>query len=261
MVRRSSHGLFTSFLIFAFISAFLFAGEKIGFTQLVRFPLETILIPPRKILYEMKLRFSENIYLLLTPHLQKKIRESEEFKRELDVLRVKIQLLEEENSSLRRQLEAPLPASWDFIPASVLGRGRYLVIDKGRQDKVDEGMIVVFENIVIGQVNLVTPKTAQVMLLSDPDSKIPAKTDKNVKGLLLGSFGSQMILSRVIQREALSPLNFVLTSGEEGKFPPNLLIGKIEKVESKEEEVYKEAKVTPLVDYDKLRQVFIVSKY
>jgi len=49
----------------------------------------------------------------------------------------------------------------------------------------------------------------------------------------------------------------VVTSGEEG-WLGDLVIGQVEEVLPKSAEVYKKAKVTSLVDYQKLRIVFLV---
>ncbi len=261
MVKRTNNRLFTPYLVLILISLFLIAGEKIGISRIFRFPLEVVLVPPQRILSLMKIQFTTNFKLIFTRDLQNKLIQSDDYKMELDVLKSKIQLLEEENNTLRKQLESPLPPQWQFIPAHVLGRERFLLIDKGKRDGVAKDMPVISENILLGKIAYVSEKTSQAMLLWDPDSKIPVTTDKNVKGLLTGVFGNQINLTRILQREKVNVLDTVSTSGEEEGFPAHLLIGKIEEIIVKEENVYKEAKVTPLIDYDKIQNVFIISAY
>lgn len=260
MTRRDPLNIFLPYFILLLISLSLLGLDKIKIISFMRIPLEIIFVTPRKTLYIAKTRFSQNISLLFSKDLYNKVVKSDEYQRELDVLKAKVQLLEEENNSLRKQLEAPLPASWDFIPASVLGRDRYLILDKGSTNGVSNGMVVVLQTQILGKITEVMPRSAKMMFLWDPDSKVPAKTDKNVRGLLVGAFGNQIILSKVLQKEPLNNLDLVLTSGEEG-YPANLIVGKIEKVISRQEDVYKKANVAPLMDYDKLQNVFIVSSY
>lgn len=260
MTRRGSENVFLPYFIFFLVSLLLLGLDKTKLISLVRLPFEVILVTPRKTLYLTKTRLIENWQLFFSKDLRNKVIQSDDYSRELDVLKSRVQFLEEENNSLRKQLEAPLPPSWDFIPAYVLGKDRYLILDKGSMNGVSKDMVVISQTQILGKIAGVTPTTSQMMFLWDPDLKTPAKTNKNVRGLLVGAFGNRIVLSRVLQKEPLNNLDLVLTSGEE-EFPPNLIVGKVEEVIAKAEEVYKEAHVTPLIDYDKLQNVFIVSSY
>lgn len=260
MTRRPSENIFLPYFVFLLVSLLLLGLDKAKLISFLKYPLEIILVTPRKTLFLTKIRLGENWQIFFTKDLRLKVAQSDDYKKELDILKSKIQLLEEENNSLRKQLESPLPASWDFIPAYVLGKDRYLILDKGQNDGVSKNMVVVSETQVIGKINAVSPKTSQMMFLWDPELKTPAKTNKNVRGLLIGAFGNQIILSRVLQKESLNNMDLVLTSGEEN-FPPNLIVGKVEEVTARAEDVYKEARVIPLIDYDKLQNVFIISSY
>lgn len=256
--QSNSFGLY----IISFIVALLLLGlDSLGVLGFVRSGSERFVIPPRRLVYEIKLQTDNNIRILFTPNLETKILESDEDMRALNVLKSKIQLLEEENASLRAQLETPLPPSWDYIPALVLGKDRYLIVDKGEKDKVSTGMIVVYKDVVVGRVKSITPHTSFIELPTDPELKIPAKTNKNVRGLLTGVFGNEILFTRILQKESVNSFDTVLTSGEEGGMPPNLVIGKIKEVVSSDDEVYKEATVEPLLDYDRLTEVFIISSF
>lgn len=263
MTRRDHSHIFLPYFIFLLISVTLLISDKIKLINFIRSPLEIIFVTPRKTLYLVKTRFKENFSLLLVKDMHEKITRSDDYKRELDVLKARVKLLEEENNSLRKQLEAPLPPKWDFIPALVLGKDRYLLLDQGTQKGVVSGMPVIYQNHLIGKIINTTPRTSKMMFLWDPESKIPVKTEKNSRGLLVGAYGSQIIISRVLQKEPLEVTDIVLTSGEE-EYPPNLVVGKVEKVIAKAEDIYdiyKEAIVIPLLDYDNLKNVFILTSY
>lgn len=260
MIKRRSGNIFFPYLIFLCLSLLLVLSERVGL-GFIRYPLEVVFIPPQRILTAMKTQLVVNSKLLISQDIQQKISQGESYQKELDVLKAKVQLLEKENNALKKQLECPLPPQWQFIPAQVLGRERFLLLDKGKRDGVTAGMPVISENILIGKVFSIGEKTAQVMLLWDPEMKITVTTDKGVKGLLIGEFGNQIKLSRVLQKDSLTALDTISTLGEEGVYPPNLLIGKISEVNAKQEDIYKEAKVAPLIDYDKLQNIFIVAKF
>ncbi len=187
-----------------------------------------------------------------------KIAELESELRELSTLKVKDQALEEENKALRRQLEAPLPASMQFLPAKTLGKTRYLTIDKGEDDGVKVGMMVIAENVLVGKIISLTPRTSEVLLPVDPDSKISVKNLKTqTHGLAEGEFGTSILLDKVLQADSLETGDLVATSGEDD-YTRDLLIGKLGKIEKREVEPFQRAEITPLIDYGRLINVFVI---
>ena len=177
----------------------------------------------------------------------------------------------EENEKIKKLLGAPLPPQWKFLEARVMGIAEKMRIDKGQKDGVKEGMMVISENILIGRVIKVNENDSLVQLLTDNDLKMPVLVKKpnadktqavggpQARGLLLGRGGESLILDRVLQSEDIQKGDLVVTSGEEN-WLPDLLIGQIIDVAPKSAEVYQKAKVSPLVDYPKLRIVFIIIK-
>lgn len=177
----------------------------------------------------------------------------------------------EENEKIKKLLGSPLPASWKFMEAKVLGISERMRIDKGEKDGVREGMMVISENILVGKVVVVNENDSLVQLLSEPDLKIPVvvkqpSSDKTktvggvqARGLLSGQGGEKMLLDRVLQSEDIQKGDLVVTIGEEG-WLPDLLIGQIVDVVPKSAEVYQKARVSPLVDISQLRMVFIIIK-
>lgn len=185
----------------------------------------------------------------------------------------------EENEEMRRLLGAPLPPQWKFLPAKVVGISEKMRIDKGKQDGVEEGMMVVSENILVGKVVSVEERSALVQLPTDINSKIPVVVKKTgaagvqARGILLSQSG-KLIVDRILQSEDVRVGDLVMTAGEGPPRPastrgelaegetgwlPDLLIGQIEEVLGREAEIYKKAQVFPLIDYQSLRIVFVVT--
>ncbi len=177
----------------------------------------------------------------------------------------------EENEKLKKLLGLPLPASWKFMEAKVLGISEKMRIDKGQKEGIKEGMMVISENVLVGKVIKVNENDSLVQLLSDSKTKIPvvikkASSDKTkpvggvqARGLLLGQGIEKMLLDRVLQSEDIKKGDLVVTSGEED-WLPDLLIGQIADITPKSAEVYQKARVSPLVNVSELRIVFIVIK-
>ncbi len=172
--------------------------------------------------------------------------------------------LEEENKTLRRQLGAVPSKKQNLIIAKTIGFSplasrRLLLIDKGEIDGVGKGMVVVVKNILIGQVHEVAPRSSSVQLVADPDTKIPAITNKKVRGVVEGQFGAEINLTNVVQGDTLNVGDLVLTTGE-GNFPAALVIGEIKEVKKVEKELFQKAIVSPLLRPEELTTVFVLAE-
>ena len=169
----------------------------------------------------------------------------------------------EENEKMRKLLGTPLPPDWQFKMGRVIGLNEKLKIDLGRKAGVREELMVVSENVYLGRVVSVGEDYSLVQLPTDLNSKIPVVVKKpgatgiQARGLLVGQFGENLLLDRVLQDEDVRQGDLVVTSGEEG-YLPDLVIGQIKEAKKGTAEVYQQAVVTSLIDYSSLRLVFVV---
>ncbi len=247
------------FLFFVLITFLVILTENAGFSRPLRVLTEKMTLPLRGGLFQTWQGGKQNFQALIS--WRTKEQKIIKLEKELEALQnqtLKLGLLEEENKALRKQLEAPLPASSQFLPAKTLGLVRYLIIDKGEEDRVKVGATVLSENILLGKVIAVTPQTSQVLLSVDPDSKIPVRTFKTgARGLVIGEFGTKAVLSKVLQSEILEAGDLVVTTGE-GGYARDLLLGKIGKISKNEVDPFQKAEVESLLDFAKLENVFLL---
>lgn len=202
---------------------------------------------------------------------QEKIFELEGKLRQLAVDQNKLSLCLEENKKIKRLLGASLPINWKFMEARVVGISDKMKIARGKKDGLKKGMIVISENILVGKIVSTEESFSLVQLVSESNSKIPVAVKKpnldgtkttggiQARGLLFGQRGEKLLLDRVLQGEDIQKGDLVVTVGEEG-WLPDLLIGQIVDVAPKSAKIYQKARVKPLVDYQKLRIVFIIVK-
>lgn len=178
-----------------------------------------------------------------------------------------------ENANLRRELaetEAILkqeksisPQTYKTITARPIGKDRYLRIDRGFVDGVKEGQAVIFQDNYIGQIIRVSEKSAHVELATDPDSKISAFSfgkDGKAHGLLLGQFEVDMLLDRILHEEQIAKDDLVYSEGIEGFLPRGVILGKVVEVYSRENELFKQAKVAPIFNIRDLDLVFVITE-
>jgi rod shape-determining protein MreC len=176
-----------------------------------------------------------------------------------------------ENSQLRKKLaetEGQLqqqntlnPREFNLISARPIGVNRYLLIDKGSDEGIAVDQAVLYKDTYLGKIKEVSSKKSKVMLSSDPDSKISsfaANETGKAKGILSGQFGSELVLDKILHQEPIKKDDLVYTEGTEEEIPRGLILGKVEDVVVKDNEVFKQAKVKPVFDISNLDIVFVV---
>lgn len=243
-----------------FIAAiFLVILDYFGMLNGIKKPAELVIMPVQKIIYQTitSAKNIGNIYWQY-PHLFQLTTEVEKQKRINEELMLRVRELTEENSKLRSQLEAPLLSSFKFIPSQVLGISRFMLLSVGESSGVKAGMAVVSDTVFLGKVVKTTSSRSLVMLPNDPEMKISAKTSRGTIGEVVGQFGGSILMTRILQKEPLFLDDQVITAGSDS-LPPNLIIGKISHINSDDTAPYKQAKLTPLLDYQKETTVFIVT--
>ena len=185
---------------------------------------------------------------------------------QLEGIIAQIGALKEENEHMRRLLAAGLPPSMLFSPArvvSVSGGSLFLT-----SEKVQEGLNVITsqdKGVFLGRVRGVYGGRGEVALPVSVDSKIPAIVrdkdtgDRRASGLVLGK-GGRAIVDQVFTGETLKEGGLILTSGDQG-VPPELLVGFVGEILPVKEGAFRQAEIVLPVDYYKLTNVFLVTKY
>lgn len=143
-----------------------------------------------------------------------------------------------------------------------IGLSRFLIIDKGSEDGLKIGQTVIYKDNYIGQIKELSPKRATVVLATDPDTKLAAfaiNSNGRAQGILLGQFGSEMLLDKVIHEEPMDKNDLVYTGGTEENIPRGLIVGRVEDTIVKDGEVFKQAKVKPNFDLASIDMVFVIT--
>ncbi len=178
-----------------------------------------------------------------------------------------------ENANLRKKLaeaqgfldqEKTLSdRTFNLTPARPIGFSRFLLIDKGSDDGIKVNQAVIFKDNFIGRIKEVDPKKSRVILGSDPDSRISAFSQSDAgkaKGILIGQFGSEMLLDKILHEEPIKVGDLVYSEGQEVEIPRGLVLGQVSEVLQQDNAVFKQAKVKPVFDIGDLELVFIVGE-
>ncbi|HPV28089.1 MAG: rod shape-determining protein MreC [Bacteriovoracaceae bacterium] len=204
------------------------------------------------------------IFLVNTSH------ENEVLRKEIDELRVRSMNLEDiknENQRLRAMLEFK-EAFQDFslIPASVLSQDithvfKTVLIDKGSRSGFGINTPILNPSGVVGRVIAVSPHTAQVLLITDPNSSIPALIESSrVKGIVKGREESLLSLEYVRSTEEVNVGDCVVTSGLLGMFPKGLKIGYVREVKKDDRQIFAKIILEPCVKMEKIEEIFGIAQ-
>ena len=144
--------------------------------------------------------------------------------------------LEKENRHLRELLQYRVEASDNFASrqvARVLARARgsfahNVIVNIGLEEGVDVGNLALHKGVLIGIVTAVGSSGARVRLLRDPQSRVAIKIEGSSKKALLAGRGARkpfLLFAR--NEESIKAQARVVTSGDAGILPPDLVIGRI----------------------------------
>ena len=243
-----------------FLSFLLLTLDYFNFAEPIRISLEPVIVNLKKTIYQgfYQLKYLPNI-LLNYNKIVSDLNENQELKNENRKLKVEVQNVSDENENLRRQLGAPLPPSFRFIPADVIAVSRHMEINIGRANGVKTGMSVVDGLTLIGRISQVSARRSQIQLLSDTNLQIPAITNRGSRGTIVGQLSEFIVFKSVLQKDPLFLEDILTTTGENG-FPPKLLIGTVFHIDNDDAQVYKQAQVKAFSNPFLLKKVFVVEE-
>lgn len=175
-------------------------------------------------------------------------------------------LLSAENSQLRRLLGV-LETAVDrptvvveVLYEPVNAFTRRIVFNKGSRAGIAQGMPVIDESGVVGQITRVTPMSSEAAMLTDEIVSIPVQVLRN--GLRLISFGSSSpgkVEVRYFSSDAdIQEGDQLVTSGVGGVFPAGLAVGRIDHVERNPASGFARAEALPASHPERHRHFLVL---
>jgi rod shape-determining protein MreC len=154
-----------------------------------------------------------------------------------------------------------------YTGAAVIGHDpspfmQYVIINRGSNDGILRGMPVVTDQGLVGRVDAVIADAARVQLLTDPAANVNVRLQNAEEDAsLVGSLTGDLTLILIPQDANLQRGDLVLTSGLGGGYPPNLIVGQVVNVRSRDFDLFQQATVQPVVDFNRLQLVLIIINF
>jgi rod shape-determining protein MreC len=151
--------------------------------------------------------------------------------------------------------------------AAVIGRDpspflHYVIINRGSNDGIRRGMPVVTNQGLVGRIDAVIADAARVQLITDPASTVNVRLQNaEVDATLSGSVTGDVALDLIPQDANVQAGDLVLTSGLGGGYPPDLIVGQVVNIRTRDFDLFQQATVQPVVDFNRLQIVLIIVNF
>ena len=162
--------------------------------------------------------------------------QNEELRRELQQMRswreAALQL-EQENAHLLDLNRVRLDPELTFVTGIVMADAgspfrRSVLINVGARDGILDGWATMDGLGVVGRISGVGEGTSRVLLLTDNNSRIPVTIQPSgQQALLMGDNSPAPVLDFIEAPEDIAAGDRIVTSGDDGIFPPGLLVGQV----------------------------------
>lgn len=154
-----------------------------------------------------------------------------------------------------------------YQAAAVIGRDpspflHYVIINRGSNDGILRGMPVVTDQGLVGRVDAVIADAARVQLITDPASNVNVRLQNaQTEASLIGSVTGDVTLDLIPQDVNIEAGDLVLTSGLGGGYPPDLIVGQVVNIRTRDFDLFQLATVQPVVDFNRLEIVLIIVNF
>lgn len=170
-----------------------------------------------------------------------------------------------ENDQLRQLLETPARAENQFSSARILAiqlseNQQKILLNKGINDGVVDGMAIVDDGGLMGQITRVYPFHSEGMLISDPSHAVPIQVVRNgIRDALRGKGHSSTLqmLHPSINAD-IQQGDLLVTSGLGGRFPADYPVAKVTSVERPDSSSFAKIMAEPLANLERSKNVLLL---
>jgi rod shape-determining protein MreC len=140
-----------------------------------------------------------------------------------------------ENKELRKLLKVTDNLECDYIASRLVGISvtafsSSAIIETGDKDGVKIDDLVINQDGLIGKIINISSNYSSIMLLNDPNSRVPVVTSSSRERGILAKQGDNMLLIYLPEEHSIQEGELLYTSGDGKIYPYGLLVGKVNKV-------------------------------
>lgn len=179
----------------------------------------------------------------------------------------KARIVQLENEKLRNLLDFKQNNSQSYIPSEIVGKTNiasryYFVLDKGSKDGIQNGMVTRTDAGLVGIISETSDMYSIMELIRNKHINISVKIVRNgIEGILSWSGKEDYFTLKNI------PVSYEVLVGDElitsdfsNRFPREVPVGKIKKVNNKSGNLFYQIDVKPYVDFNSIQHLFVINE-
>ena len=231
----------------------------------------SVISPLQKIIYNANDKLKESFDFFI--NFSKVKKENEELaakNAELENKLIEYNRMKDENTTLREMFDySQANENYNYLGCNIVGYSggnisNGYIIDKGINDGVKKGMIVITPAGLVGKVTKSESSYSIVQTILNENIAVASMVEstRETTGILQGATDNKnknlTILSNIPIDSEIKEGDVILTSGLGGMYPQEIRIGEVISVEVDSVGIMKKAIVKPYVDFNKLEGLFVV---
>lgn len=173
--------------------------------------------------------------------------------------------LEVENARLRQLLDSTARLEGRVLVAEILSETldpyrQRLVVNRGRDDGVFVGQPLLDAKGLVGQIVEVGPRSAEAVLITDPDHAVPVSVNRNgLRTIAVGTGDSARLRLPYLTNSAdIEVGDLLVSSGLGGVFPVGRPVGEVIEVRVRPGQSFAEVIAKPVSELDRDQQLLLV---
>ncbi len=188
----------------------------------------------------------------------------------LSVENAQLKDLEDENNRLREFFNISVSQKRPMQLAEIIARGRpedswrnreLITLNQGTDQGLRVGLpIVSSTGVLIGKITSVKNNVSEACLLYSSECRLAvALAGKgSTLGISRGNLGLTVLIEFIAQNTALAENDMIVSSGLEDGMPSGILIGRVSRIITEGNELWKSAVIEPAADFDSIRFVGVL---
>ncbi len=257
--KNQKKKIIVTLIVIGFIAVLIFVYRKSPPVVFFEGIVQSVFSAPKSFFYSLGKNKREDEVKILEEKVKK-----------LEQKLVDFDLTKKDNEALRSQFASSGETTQSLTSAKIIGflgenqKPAEFIINAGLREGVAKGMTVVFEKYLVGKVEEATSNYSVVMTPFSSRFQVLAKLDETgANGIVIGR-GDLLLFDGVLITDILKKDGVITTKGEVDKngigVLPDMIIGKITSISKRETAPFQSAQLSPMLDYTKLTNVFVITK-
>ncbi len=164
----------------------------------------------------------------------------------------------------QEQISTNFDPEYRYIPAKIIRFDFYasgiLYINKGGEEGIAIGDVIVYKNYAVAEVVEVYPYSSRARTIYSSESKVAVSNLTDARGILVSRNGNELEVDRVLNDAEVNVGDMYYTLGLNSNFPSGLFVGEVIEIDSSAADPTKSLILKNELVINKLSQVYVIHR-